>query len=94
MDFDNIPNKTINRILTAAAVLFLMFWAWKWFGPGHAELRGSGEAAVRAAGFGLMDMVWISIAVVCGGYLLWRLLTFLFWHKYFNDEEPPDDPEE
>ena len=33
MDPERIPKKTINNILTVIAALFLMFWAWKWFGP-------------------------------------------------------------
>ncbi len=94
MDFEKIPKKTINNILTAVAMLFLMFWAWKWFGPGSAEVRQSGEAELKRAGLSLPDLVWISVAVTSGGYLLWRGLTALFWHKYFKEGPPPDEPED
>jgi len=94
MDLGKISQKTINSILTAAAAIFLMFWALKWFGPGSAEIRHSGEAELRQSGLGMADLVWISVAVTSAGYLLWRGLSFLFWHKYFKDGTPPDDMEE
>lgn len=94
MDFDKIPKKTINNILTVVAVVFLMFWAWKWFGPGSAEIRQSGELELKRTGLSFTDLIWISVAVTSGGYLLWRGLTALFWHKYFRDTTPPDGPEE
>ena len=94
MDFDKIPKKTINNILTVVAVVFLMFWAWKWFGPGSAEVRQSGQLELKRTGLSFTDLIWISVAVTSGGYLLWRGLTVLFWHKYFKDGTPPDEPEE
>ena len=94
MDFDKIPKKTINNILTAVAVVFLMFWAWKWFGPGSAEVRQSGQLELKRTGLSFTDLIWISVAVTSGGYLLWRGLTALFWRKYFKDGTPPDEPEE
>ncbi len=94
MDFDKIPKKTINNILTVAAVVFLMFWAWKWFGPGSAEVRQSGGLELKRTGLSFTDLIWIGVAVTSGGYLLWRGLTALFWHKYFKDTAPPDGPEE
>ena len=94
MDPERIPKKTINNILTVIAALFLMFWAWKWFGPGSAEIRQSGEAELRRSGLSLADLIWVSVAVTSAGYLLGRGLTALFWHKYFKDGTPPDDMEE
>ncbi len=94
MDLDKIPKKTINNILTAAAVAFLMLWAWKWFGPGSAEVRQSGQMELKRTGLSFTDLIWISVAVTSGGYLLWRGLTALFWHKYFKDGTPPDEPED
>ena len=58
MDPERIPKKTINNILTVIAALFLMFWAWKWFGPGSAEIRQSGEAELRRSGLSLADLIW------------------------------------
>ncbi len=94
MDIEKIPKKTINNILTAIAAIFLMFWAWKWFGPGSAEIRQSGESQLSRSGLSFADLIWISVAVTSAGYLLWRGLTALFWHKYFKDEGPPDDMDE
>ncbi|MCD7953034.1 MAG: hypothetical protein LUG14_08975 [Synergistaceae bacterium] len=85
--------RMINRILTAVAVVMMMVWAWKFFGPGSAHTRRSGMAALRGAGMDFSTLLWISIAVVCGGYLLWRFLGWLFWHKYFKGEKPPEDEE-
>lgn len=31
--------RMINRILTAVAVVMMMVWAWKFFGPGSAHTR-------------------------------------------------------
>lgn len=94
MDFDNIPGKKINNILTVIAILVLMVWAWNWFGPGSADVRSSGAAFLRKGGLSFIDLLSIGIAVACAGYLLWRFLSFLFWRKYFNDEKPPDEPED
>lgn len=87
------PRRMINRILTAVAVVMMMVWAWKFFGPGSAHTRRSGMAALRGAGMDFATLFWISIAVVCGGYLLWLFLGWLFWHKYFKGEKPPEDEE-
>jgi len=94
MNLDDIPGKKINNILTAAAVLILMLWAWEWFGPGSADLRHSGGALLERRGMGFADLLSLGVAVACGGYLLWRFLSFFFWRKYFNDEKPPDAPDE
>ena len=94
MDFDKISTKTINNLLTAAALIFLLFWAWKGFGPGSVEVRQSGELELKRTGLSFSDLIWISIAVTSGGYLLWRGFTALFWRKYFKDGTPPDEPEE
>lgn len=94
MDLDKIPTKTINNILTVVAVVFLMLWVWKWFGPGSVEVRQSGELELKRTGLSFADLIWISLAVTSGGYLLWRGLTALFWYKYFKDSTPPEEPEE
>lgn len=94
MDLNKISAKTINNLLTVAAAIFLLFWAWKWFGPGSAVVRQSGEMELKKTGLSFSDLIWISIAVTSGGYLFWRGLTALFWHKYFKDGPPPDEPEE
>ncbi len=62
--------------------------------PGSAEIRQSGEAELRQSGLSLADLIWVSVAVTSAGYLLWRGLSVLFWHKYFKDGTPPDDMEE
>ena len=94
MDFNKVSTKTINNLLTTAAVIFLLFWAWKWFGPESAGVRQSGALELKKTGLSFSDLIWISFAVTSGGYLLWRGLTALFWHKYFKDGPPPDEPEE
>ena len=95
MGSDKRPDpRRINDILTVAAALFLMFWAWKWFGPDRAVHSAAGEASLFTAGLSFSGLAWTGVAVVCGGYLLWRLLTCLFWRKYFNDEKPPEEPDE
>ncbi|MDO5116782.1 MAG: hypothetical protein Q4D58_11925 [Synergistaceae bacterium] len=92
MNWDSM-RKTLNRILTAFAVVMLMIWVWKFFGPGSAHTRRAGMAALRGAGMNFSSLLWISVAVVCLGYLLWRFLGWLFWHKYFKGEKPPEDEE-
>ncbi len=77
--------KMLNMVLTVFAVGMTMLWAWKFFGPGSSETRKSGMAALNGAGMSLSSLFWISIAVVCLGYLLWRFMSWLFWHKYFKD---------
>lgn len=94
MDFDNFPNKRINNILTLIAVLVLMVWAWKWFGPGSSDVRISGETSLNRVGLGFAGLTWLGVTVVSGGYLLWRFMTYIFWHKYFKGENPPDEPED
>ena len=83
MEFDNYPKKLINKILTVISALILMIWAWKWFGPGSEEVRGRGIAQAAKAGMSFGDLVWIGVAVACGGYLLWRFMSYIFWKKYF-----------
>ncbi len=92
MDFERSPWEKFNRILTVIAVLFLSVWAWNWFGPDGSTVRQAGEIRARSSGFTLMEFFWISIAVTCAGYLLWRFLSWLFWRKYFGGSPPPDEP--
>ncbi len=92
--FENIPKKLINTILTVVSAVVMMMWAWRYFGPGGREVRAHGSAQAAAIGLSFGDFVWIGVAVACGGYLLWRLLSYLFWRKYFKDELPPDEPED
>ena len=63
MDFEKIPKKTINNILTAVAALFLMFWAWKWFGPGSADIRQTGETELRRSGLSFADLVLHTLGI-------------------------------
>ena len=84
--------KAINMILTALSAAILMVWVWKFFGPGSEETRSAGNAALGSIGSSLGGMLWISISVACLGYLLWRFMGWLFWHKYFH-EDPPDEDE-
>lgn len=69
----------IDRVLSCGAdgVAVEIFRPW----------RGGGAACWKLNG-----LMWISIAVVCLGYLLWRFMSRLFWHKYFH-EDPPDEDE-
>ena len=82
--------KALNTILTALAAAVLMAWIWEFFGPGGQEARRSGSAMLSGLGTSFSGLLWISIAVVCLGYLLWRFMSWLFWHKYFH-EDPPDN---
>lgn len=84
--------KALNMILTALSAAILMVWVWKFFAPGSEETRRAGSAALGGIGSSYGGLLWISIAVVCLGYLLWRFMSWLFWHKYFH-EDPPDDEE-
>lgn len=83
-------NSRLNRILTIAAIVMVLIWARRFFG---SAVRGTGGAPVSQAfsGGSTMSLLWIAIAIVCFGYLLWRLMSMLFWKKYFGDEEPPKD---
>ncbi|OUO92980.1 hypothetical protein [Cloacibacillus sp. An23] len=81
--------KTLNMILTALAAAVMMAWIWKFFGPGGAEARRAGGALLGGAGTSFGGLLWISVSVVCLGYLLWRFMSWFFWHKYFR-EDPPD----
>lgn len=87
MDWNKIW-KLFNRVLTVFAVAMTALWAWKFFGPGSEETRRSGAAALRGAGTSLSSLFWLSIAVVCAGYILWRFMSWLFWRKYFHDDPP------
>ena len=80
--------KTLNRILTVFAVGMTLIWVWKYFGPGSGQTRNSGAAVLRGAGTSLSSLFFLSIAVVCLGYLLWRFMSWLFWRKYFHDDPP------
>lgn len=84
----------INRALTVVSLLFLMMWAWRYFGPGGEEVRAKGGAEAAKIGMSFADFIWIGIAVSCGGYLLWRFLSYIFWKKYFTDDFPSDDKED
>ena len=83
----------INKILTVVSLLFLMIWAWRYFGPGGDEVRVKGSAEAAKIGMSFADFMWIGIAVSCGGYLLWRFLSYIFWKKYFTDDFPSGDNE-
>ena len=50
------------------------------------------SAALGGIGSSYGGLLWISISVVCLGYLLWRFMSWFFWHKYFR-EDPPDEEE-
>lgn len=80
-------NNRLNRILTAAAIVMVLIWARRFF----SSSGSAGVSQAASSGTGLMTLVWISVAVVCLGYLLWRLLSALFWRKYFHDEKPPEE---
>lgn len=83
----------MRRMLnTMFSAVVLMAWLWKFFGPGGAEARRAGSSMLSGMGTSLGGLMWISIAVVCLGYLLWRFMSRLFWHKYFH-EDPPDEDE-
>lgn len=84
--------KALNLILTALSAAILMVWIWKFFGPGSEETRRAGSAALGGIGSSYGGLLWISISVVCLGYLLWRFMSWFFWHKYFR-EDPPDEEE-
>lgn len=83
--------RAVNMILTALSGAVVMVWIWKFFGPGGNVARRAGNAALSGAGFGIGGLFWISLSVVCGGYLLWRFMIRLFWRKYFDDDPPPED---
>lgn len=78
--------KWLNRILTVFSILMTAIWLWKFFGPGSGPTRRAAFTAARAGGLDVMRLFWLSVAVVCAGYLLWRFLCWLFWGKYFKDE--------
>lgn len=84
--------KAINMILTALSAAIVMVWVWKFFGPGSEETRRAGSAALGGIGASYGGLLGISISVACLGYLLWRFMSWLFWHKYFR-EDPPDGDE-
>lgn len=88
VDFEKSPWGKINKILTFAAVTIMMIWLWKWFGQDVKRVR---EESWGTA-FTFSSLFSIGIAVACSGYLLWRLLDWLFWRKYFHDKQPPDEP--
>ncbi|NLV82103.1 MAG: hypothetical protein GXZ18_03715 [Synergistaceae bacterium] len=92
--FENMPGKTSNRILTVLSTLVLLSWVWRWFGPGSATVRASEKIAISKIGLSFMSLIWIAVSVVCGGYLLWRGMSYLFWHKYFKGESIPDEPKD
>lgn len=83
--------KALNMILTALAAAVAMVWVWQFFGPGSGAARTKGAALLRGSGTDFGTLLWLSISVVCLGYLLWRFLSWLFWRKYFRDEDPPEN---
>ncbi|MEG1823984.1 MAG: hypothetical protein RRY12_10090 [Cloacibacillus sp.] len=82
--------KMLNRVLTVFAAVMMAVWVWKFFGPGSLTTRRNGMAALGRSGMDFSTLFWISIAVVCCGYLLWRFMGWLFYRKYFH-QDPPDD---
>lgn len=88
MNFEKSPWERINRILSIAAVIIMIIWAWKWFGPAGDEIRRDNERVFLSP----TGLFWLGMAVACSGYLLWRFLDWLFWRKYFHDKRPPDEP--
>lgn len=85
MSFWEKIKRALNRIFTLLAVVMAVVWLWKYFGPGSGPVRSAGSAAMRRAGMSFSSMIWLSVAVVCGGYLLWRFMSWLFFRKYFKD---------
>ncbi len=81
--------KALNMILTALAAAVAMVWVWKFWWPGSVENRLAGAAPLGGAGTNFGRLLWLSVSVVCLGYLLWRVMGWFFWHKYFH-EDPPD----
>ena len=84
-------NNRLNRILTVAAIVMVLIWARRFFSSSGGGTGGAGVSQAAFSGTGLMTLLWIGVAVVCLGYLLWRLLSALFWKKYFHDEKPPEE---
>lgn len=80
MDFEKGPLHRINRILTAAAVITLAIWLWKWFGADGGTLREEGGRAFLS----YKGLFSLGVAVACAGYLVWRFFDWLFWKKYFH----------
>lgn len=93
MSADRFPGGMVHKLLTFFSFLVLAMCAWKFFGPGSSAARVSGTRFLGGTYFGgFSRMFSVSIAVVCFGYLLWRFMTFIFWHKYFKDKPmPPED---
>ena len=85
--------KLLNGILAALSVAMIAIWAWKFFGPESGGTRRAGISRLAGAGINFYTLLWLSIAIVCLGYLLWRFLSMLFWKKYFKDEKPPEEGE-
>lgn len=88
MNYDKSPWERLNRILSIAAVIIMIIWAWKWFGPADDGIRRDSERVFLSPA----GLFWLGIAVASCGYLLWRFLDWLFWRKYFRDKKPPDEP--
>jgi Ni,Fe-hydrogenase I cytochrome b subunit len=79
--------KRLNEVLTVAAVIITGLWIWKWFfTPEGRMARGSYR------GMPMSRYLSLSIIIVCAGYLLWRFMAYIYWKKYFGDDEPPDEP--
>jgi len=77
--------ETLNKILTVLSILMIMFWCWKFFGPGGSRVR----AAMSGSGFGLRRLFFMSLAGCCIAYLVWRGFSYYYTKKY----KLPDDEE-
>lgn len=88
MNFEKSRWEKLNKILTFVAVVILVVWIWKWFSPEGKMVREDNWGTF----FSMGGLFFIGVAAVCGGYLLWRFLDWLFWRKYFHDQPPPDEP--
>lgn len=77
--------ETVNKILTILSIAMILFWCWKFFGPGGSHVR----AAVAGSGFSLRRMFFTSLAACCIAYLIWRGFSYYYAKKYKlpNDEE-------
>lgn len=83
--FKKFSVNNLNRLLTILSIFVMLLWAWKWLGPGGSTIRARDSFAMSRVGLSVLDMLSISLLVVCAGYLIWRLLSYFFWHKYFKE---------
>lgn len=83
--FKKFSVNNLNRLLTILSIFVMLLWAWKWLGPGSSAVRARDSFAMSRVGLSAIDMLLISLLVVSAGYLIWRLLSYIFWHKYFKE---------